>query len=321
MALQGTDLLVVQSQDDKQLYKLRIDALNEYLEGSSGVQFKGSVDLNNGAGAQTPDAITLPATNGDLYIVESDAATINADWIMESGVTSASENDRIIWDAPNDEGGGGYWVLVSGGSSTGGLIETITATEPLLSDNDPTNPVLNIRKATTTESGYVVRLATSADVIHSNNSAPDDAVVTADLLNVTNKRVEDLSLAAGGVQTVTYVNSDSNDAINITPTSGNVTLDLKNATESSFGAVKIATATEIDNGTSGASAMVDASQLKAVKDDIPSKGIQKIEEDKTADCVSGALKITEDGDKEVTIGVNNAVFAPFDFSNLPNITP
>ena len=58
------------------------------LEGSSGIQFRGSVDLNNAPSAQIP-AITLPATNGDLYVVESDAAVIEAGWVMESGVTSA----------------------------------------------------------------------------------------------------------------------------------------------------------------------------------------------------------------------------------------
>ena len=112
MALQSNDLFVVQSQTDSQLYKLKLSDLDAYLEGSSGVQFRGTVDLNNGAAAQTP-AVTLPAANGDLYIVAADAASINADWIMESGVTAASENDRIIWDA-----GGGYWVLIAGGTST-----------------------------------------------------------------------------------------------------------------------------------------------------------------------------------------------------------
>ena len=96
MALQSNDLFVIQSQTDSKLYKLRLSDLDAYLEGSSGVQFRGSVDLNNGAAAQTP-AVTLPAANGDLYIVEADAASINADWIMEAGVTTASENDRIIW--------------------------------------------------------------------------------------------------------------------------------------------------------------------------------------------------------------------------------
>ena len=144
MALQSNDLFVVQSQTDSQLYKLKLSDLDAYLEGSSGVQFRGTVDLNNGAAAQTP-AVTLPAANGDLYIVAADAASINADWIMESGVTAASENDRIIWDAD-----GGYWVLIAGGTSTGGTVTDITATLPLESDGDPVTPVLTINQARTT---------------------------------------------------------------------------------------------------------------------------------------------------------------------------
>ena len=124
MALQSNDLFVVQSQTDSQLYKLKLSDLDAYLEGSSGVQFRGTVDLNNGAAAQTP-AVTLPAANGDLYIVEADAASINADWVMESGVTSASENDRIIWDADST-----YWVLVTGGSNTGGSVTCLLYTSP-----------------------------------------------------------------------------------------------------------------------------------------------------------------------------------------------
>ena len=63
MALQGNDLLVVQSQTDSELYKLKVSDLDLYLEGSSGVQFRGTVDLNNGAAAQSPP-VTLPAANG-----------------------------------------------------------------------------------------------------------------------------------------------------------------------------------------------------------------------------------------------------------------
>ena len=125
MALQTNDLLVVQSQTDSKLYKLKIGDLDTYLEGSSGVQFRGSVDLNNAPSAQTP-AISLPAANGDLYIVERNAGVIASGWVMESGVTSANENDRIIWDGTNN-----YWVLLAGGTNTGGTVTDITATLPL----------------------------------------------------------------------------------------------------------------------------------------------------------------------------------------------
>jgi len=235
MALQSNDLFVVQSQTDSQLYKLRLSDLDAYLEGSSGIQFRGSVDLNNSASAQTPP-VTLPAANGDLYIVETDAAAINADWIMESGVTTASENDRIIWDAD-----GGYWVLVAGGTSTGGTVTDITATLPLETDGDPVTPVLTINQARTTTAaaasgdgkgteGAVARLAEAADVAFDNGSPDTTAVVTADLLQATNKVLNDLSLSPGGVTTVSEGTDPSagiTNALEIPNSAGAVTIQIK----------------------------------------------------------------------------------------------
>ena len=212
MALQNNDLLVVQSQVDSKLYKLRIDSLDSYLEGSSGIQFRGNVDLNNGAAAQTP-AITLPAANGDLYIVESDADPINADWVMESGVTTANANDRIIWSA-----GDGNWILVAGGTSTGGTVTDITATLPLESDGDAVTPVISVREARTTTAantasdgkgteGVVKRLAEDSDVDPTTGTGSSTAVVTADLLKETNQAVAAL-VSGGGATTITEGGTD-----------------------------------------------------------------------------------------------------------------
>ena len=323
MALQGNDLLVVQSQTDNKLYSLKVSDLDLYLEGSSGVQFRGSVDLNNAPAGQTP-AVTLPAANGDLYIVESDADPIAAGWNMSEGETSAAENDRIIFDADDNS-----WVLVSGGSSTGGTLTGITASLPLKSDGDTVNPVLSIKQARTTAdagaagdgegtAGAVARLADNDDVKHTDGTGDKTAVVTADLLKQTNDVVEGLALAAGGVQTVTYLNSDGNDAILIPDTAGNVTLDIKNATDTVFGVVTIATASDITAGTAGATAVIDASQLKDAIDAIPPAGIQSITEGGT-DVVTGALQIITDADGDTTIGVNKEVFCPYDFSSLTDI--
>ena len=81
--------------------------MNVYL-GSTGIQFRGSVDLNDSPADQVPP-VTLPAANDDLYLVEADAATIDSGaGVMEggAGAGTAAENDRIIWDADN-----AYWVL------------------------------------------------------------------------------------------------------------------------------------------------------------------------------------------------------------------
>jgi len=324
MALQTNDLLVVQSQTDSQLYKLKIGDLDTYLEGSSGVQFRGSVDLNNSPSAQTP-VVTLPATNGDLYIVESDAGTIDAGWVMEAGVTSASENDRIIWDADN-----GYWVLVTGGSNTGGTVVDITATLPLETDGDTVNPVLTILEARTPTAataaadgkgtaGAVARLAEATDVAATSGTGASDAVVTADLLKATNDIVNGLSLAPGGVTTVTTTDVNSNSALTISPTAGNVVIELNTASDTEYGVVQIATASDITNGTSGPSAVVDSSQLKDAIDNLPQTALNSITEGGTG-IVTGALQISTDADNDVLIGVVEETFAPYDFSSLTDIT-
>ena len=326
MALQSNDLFVVQSQTDSQLYKLKLSDLDAYLEGSSGVQFRGTVDLNNGAAAQTP-AVTLPAANGDLYIVETDAASINADWIMDSGVTSADENDRIIWDAD-----GGYWVLIAGGTSTGGTVTDITATLPLESDGDPITPVLTINQARTETAatvaadgkgtaGAVAKLAEATDVAHTTGTGDATAVVTADLLKATNDIVEGLVVSGGAVTTVTTTDADANGALTISPTSGNVVIEIATAEDdgSSYGVVSVATDSDITNGTAGAGAVVTAEQLKDAIDNLPQEALQSLTEGGTG-IVTGALKIETDADKNVTIGVIEEVFAPYDFSSLTDIT-
>lgn len=324
MALQPSDLFVIQSQADSQLYKLRLSDLDVYLEGSTGIQFRGSVDLNNSAAAQTP-AITLPATNGDLYIVEADADPINGDWVMESGVTTAQENDRIIWDADSN-----YWVLVTGGTSTGGTVTDIVATLPLETDGDPITPVLTINEARTTTAadaagdgkgtkGAVERLAEAADVVHTSGTADPTAVVTADLLKATNDIVEGLVVSGGAVTTVTTTDANSNGALSISPTSGNVVIEIQTAADNAYGVVQIANASDIANGVAGPSAVVDASQLKNAIDTLPQTALESITEGGT-DIVTGALQITTDADNDVTIGVNEETFCPYDFSSLTDIT-
>ena len=326
MALQSNDLFVVQSQTDSQLYKLKLSDLDAYLEGSSGIQFRGSVDLNNSAAAQTP-AVTLPAANGDLYIVETDAASINADWIMDSGVTTASENDRIIWDADS-----GYWVLVSGGTSTGGTVTDITATLPLESDGDPVTPVLTINQARTETAatvaadgkgtaGAVAKLAEATDVAHTTGTGDATAVVTANLLKATNDIVEGLVVSGGAVTTVTTTDADGNGALTISPTSGNVVVEIATAEDdgTTYGVVSVATDSDITNGTAGASAVVTAEQLKDAVDNLPQTALNSITEGGT-DIVTGALQIATDASNDVTIGVNEETFCPYDFSTLPDIT-
>ena len=250
MALQNNDLFVVQSQTDSKLYKLKVEDLITEIEAGGGVIFKGSVDLNNSPSAQTPDAITLPANNGDLYIVESDAGAIDAGWVMQNGETTAEEGDRIVYDADDSS-----WILVQTNNSSTGTVTGITATLPLKSDGDQVTPVISIRQARTSTgatsdgdgegtAGAVARLAEAADVAATTGSADATAVVTADLLKTTNDAVAGL-VAGGGATTIT------------------------------------------EGGT---------------------------------DIITGALDITTGLANDVTIGVKEETFCPFDFSSLPDIS-
>ena len=312
MALQGTDLLVVQSQDDSQLYKLRIDSLETHFEGAAGVQFRGAVDLRTDPASNGVDLGDV--LNGDLYIVEADASIINPGWQMEggAGAGTASENDRIIWDSADS-----YWVLVSGGGATGGLVEEITVTEPLHIDDNPTNPVIRIDEATTTDSGVVVRLAT-ADDVGAEGTGDNEAVVTADLLKQTNTIVNDLQLSPGGVTTVSTTNAAGNSALTVGPTSGAVVIELATANDdgTNYGVVQIASESDIENGTAGASAVVTAAHLQELAGQVGQGTVQSIAEGGT-DIVAGALEVSSGAAS--TIGVRNETFVPFNFANLPDI--
>lgn len=315
MALNSTDLFVVQSQADSKLYKLSLNDLKTNIESGSGINFRGSVDLlTTMTGQIDPD----PAVNGDLYLVTQDAATINASWSMANGVTSASENDRIVWD-----GAAANWILVTSGSSTGGTLTEIIGTDPVQVDmvSDPAKPVVSVDEATTTDSGIVDRLATAADVVASNNTPSDSAVVTADLLNTTNKVLETLTLSPGGVLSVATDDINSNDALTISPNSGSVKVEINTASETAFGVVGLADAAAITAGTSGAAHVIDASALKAVADSIPEEadfGVLSVTEGGT-DIVSGALDVQNTAGA-VTIGIKQDIFVPADFNSLPDIS-
>lgn len=185
MTLKNTDLFVIQSQEDNELYKLELKDLIAEIEAGTAVNFRGSVDLN-----LTPAAngVTLPANNGDVYVVVSDADPIEAGWDMQGGETTAGEGDRLLYDGNNAN-----WILITSGNPTEGTVRSVTATKPLNSDGDAVNPVLTIDEATTTIKGYVERLATENDVKHTDGTGDNKAVVTADLLKETNEDIDSIN--------------------------------------------------------------------------------------------------------------------------------
>ena len=327
MALQNTDLFVVQSQSDKKLYSLKVSDLIAEVEAGGGVVFKGSVDLNN---PPASSGVSLPAGNGDFYMVASDAPIIDSGWVMQGSETEASQGDRIIYDGDTND-----WILITTGSATAGTVTGVVATLPLESDGDAVEPVISIVTARTATAaggaadgkgtaGAVAKLAEADDVKHDGTGDPT-AVVTADLLKQTNAIVEGLVLSPGGVTTVTTTDANGNSALSISPTAGNVVIELETADDSTYGVVQIASASDITNGAAGATAVVDASQLADAIEPLPKTAVISVTEGGT-DIVTGAIKVTTTADatnpneKDVTLGVAAETFCPYDFSSLTDIT-
>ena len=204
MAIQSTDLLVIQDPTSSDFYKLKISDLDTHLQASDYIQFRGSVDLNLAPSGQTP---ALPAPiNGDLYIVESDAATIASGWTMQGGVTEAFKNDRIIYVGDSSD-----WLIISS-NDTGGTVTEVLTLLPLEHDTDKVTPELSILQARTTTAatdaadnkgtaGAVERLAETTDVVAINDNPSTTAVVTADLLNSTNKAITDINAEIVALET------------------------------------------------------------------------------------------------------------------------
>lgn len=337
MALQSTDLFVVQSSSDKKLYSLRVsDLITEIEAGSGAVNFRGGVDLNYAPSDQTSSGVpglsnvALPATNGDMYTVVVDCPAINNNWVMQGGETEATKGDRIVYDADNAN-----WILLAT-DALGGTVTGVVGTFPIESDGDSVTPVISIVEARTSTAatnsgdgkgtdGAVHRLAEAADVVHTTGSRDPRAVVTADLLQDTNEALHALQLAPGGVTSVTTDDANGNSALTISPTTGPVKIEIETADDNNYGVVQIASDSDITNGTAGGSAVIDASQLQDAVDSLPSEAIVTLTEGGT-DIVSGALDITTTPksdpnamEKDTTIGIKAETFCPYDFSSLTDI--
>ena len=148
MSLQPNDLFIVQDSGDKKLYNIKFSQLEADIQAGSVLSFRGYVNLNNGPSGQLdPD----PQQNGDVYINNADAATINVNWSMAAGITSAQEGDRVVWVADSSE-----WILVATGGEGNGIVEGIQGTYPVQVDNSnnvstSTTPVVSVDVSTKAE--------------------------------------------------------------------------------------------------------------------------------------------------------------------------
>ena len=187
MALLNNDLLVIQRVADQTHYKVTIEDLEQYIEASPSVTFKGKADLTS---APSGDAVT--PNNGDLYINDTSGAS-NAGWTGITGATPVEPGDRVLWDSDP-----GVWVLIADAADPGGQVDSIVGQTPINVDDtlvgSATAPIISIDDATAAGEKGAVVIASDADV--TNGTA--GVVVTANQLKATNDAI---SSAGGGTVT------------------------------------------------------------------------------------------------------------------------
>jgi len=296
MALASTDLFVVQKDPGGSLAKVTAQELNDYLEASDSVTYKGAKDF----GASLDDPASLGTVNvGDLYINNGNT---DGPFAWANGPTPtpnpAVASDRCVWN-------GVSWDYFSDGVQDAG-VEVVTGGVGITVTGTPANPVVDADYATTLAIG-AVQIATDADVANGNVGNPAELVVTAAQLKSTNDAI---SSAGGG--TVTNVTGTS--PITVTNNTSTPVVAITVATETEQGTVRLATDAEATAGivTDG---VITAAQLKAnVPTDV---GVETVVEG-GAGTVSGAMVIEGSGTADVSIGVQEDVFCPYNFKSLPD---
>lgn len=299
MALASGDLFVVQKQPGGALAKVTAQELNDYLEASDSVTYKGAADF--GAALDDPNNAG-PRNTGDLYI--NNGNTIGAfAWAdgPNPNIDPVAVGDRCIWN-------GTSWDYFSSGVQDAG-VETVTGGTAITINGTPANPVVDADYATTTEIG-VVQIATDEDVANGNVGNPAELVVTAAQLKVTND-----SIANAGGGTVTNVTAAADSAISVTNNTTTPVIDVASANSTTEGVIRIATDGEATAGTLGDVAITPAQLAANVPSDL---GVETIVETDDADAVSGAMIISGPTNGEVKIGVQDEVFCPYQFKDLPD---
>ena len=299
MALASGDLFVVQKQPGGALAKVTAQELNDYLEASDSVTYKGAADF--GAALDDPNN-SGPRNVGDLYINTGDTIGAFA-WVdgPNPNVDPVAAGDRVIWN-------GSSWDYFSSGVQDAG-VETVTGGTAITVGGTAADVVVNADYATTTAIG-VVQIATDEDVTNGNVGNPANLVVTAAQLKATND-----SIANAGGGTVTNVTAAADSAITVTNNTTTPVIDVESATNSSEGVLRFATDAEATNGDAVQAAVTPAQLAANVPSDV---GVETIIENDDANAVQGAMLISGSGTSEVKIGVQAEVFCPYEFKDLPD---
>lgn len=205
MALESTDLIVVQKQDGaKEIRKASLTQLSDYLQTEPGITYKGTANFT--------DAGEEPNTKntGDMYINDAPGAGTWAWSANAEGITDVNKGDRCLWN-------GTQWDVMQSGVGDSG-VEEVQGSLPIEIKGTAEVPVVQIKTATTTEAGAVARLATDADVTANTGTGSASAVVTADLLKKSNEDI--LAATSGGITSVQGI-----DPIEVSTSGGGATIN------------------------------------------------------------------------------------------------
>lgn len=193
MALESTNLFIVQKTDTLTHHKVTLDDLQSYIEATPSVTFKGKVNLT---AAPAGDALT--PNNGDMYVNDTDGLS-NAGWTGINAATPVSVGDRVLWDSdPGD------WILIADAGDVGGQVNSIVGQTPIIVDDNlvgnPTAPVISILDSTDSQKG-AVRLATDAEATAGTltSVAVTPAQLAANVSDISNE----VGLAEGGSGIIT----------------------------------------------------------------------------------------------------------------------
>ena len=235
MALEGTDLLVVQKQTgDNGMRKLSITDLSTFLDTGPVITFKGTA--NGTISADEPEAADRVA--GNLYINDADAAGTFA-WSAGTNPFTGTiyPNANIIWQ---DTVG---WQVTNNQGSVDVGVTSVTGSLPITVNSDnAASPNVSVNAAATDASG-VVTIATDADVA----AGTAGKVVTSAQLKTTNDAI---SNAGGG--TVTNVTGTAPIQVASGTTTPAISIDA--GTFNEVGAVKL----QDDSVSAPASSVDDA---------------------------------------------------------------
>ena len=239
MALEGSDLLVVQKQSGNQdMCKLSVTDLQSFLDTGPAITFKGTA---NGT-VSGDEPATSDRVAGNLYI---NSATSAGTFAWTGGTApftgTIQPNAQIIWVDTT-----GWGVTNNGASDVG--VESIQGTTPITVNSDTaSSPIIGVNAATTNvdsaNTSGVVTVATDADV----STGTVGVVVTAAQLKVTNDAI---SNAGGG--TVTNVTGVA--PIEVASGTSTPSVSITTATTSAIGAVQLQDASAIATTSSSTAA-------------------------------------------------------------------